>query len=65
MQTKRDNGVVNIAGDVLCRLKRIDHSLKVSDVQTSGKDFKEWEMYKGKLKNWFQGNTYFRVGTKI
>ena len=65
MHTKRDNGVVNIAGDVLCRLRRIAHSLKLSDVQTSVKDFKEWEMYKGKLKNWFAGNTYFRVGTKI
>ena len=48
---KKDNGVTNIAGDVLCRLRGIAHSLKVSDVQTSVKDFKEWEMYKGKLKN--------------
>ena len=46
------NGVVNIAEDVLCRLRRIAHSLEVSDVQTSVKDFKEWEMYQGKLKNW-------------
>ena len=57
---KQDNGVVNIAGDVLRRLRRIPHSLKVSDVQTSVKHFKQWEMYKGKLKNWFEGNTYFK-----
>ena len=38
---KKDNDVANIAGNVLCRLRRIAHSLKVSDVQTSVKDFKE------------------------
>ena len=62
---KKDNGVANIAGDVLFRLRRIAHSLKVSDVQSSVKDFKEWEMHKGKLKNWFEGNTYFKIRTKI
>ena len=62
---KKDNGVANIAGDVLFRLRRIAHPLKVSDVQSSVKDFKEWEMYKGKLKNWFEGNTYFKIRTKI
>ena len=62
---KRGNGMVNIASDVLCRLSRIAHSLKVSDVQTPVKDFKEWEICKGKLKNWFEGNTYFKVCPKI
>ena len=62
---EKDNSVANIAGDVLCRLRRITHLLKVSDVQTSVKDFKEWEMYKGKLKNWFEGNTYFKIRTEI
>ena len=38
--------------------------LKVSDVKTADKDFKEWGMYKGKLKNWFEGNTYFKICTK-
>ena len=62
---KNDNGVANTAGDVLCRLRRIVHSLKVSGVQISVKDFKKWEMYKGKLKNRFKGNTYFKIHTKI
>ena len=62
---KKDNGVANIAGDVLCKLRRIAHSLKESDVQTSVKDFKEWEMNKGKLKNWFEGNTYFKICIEI
>ena len=61
---KKDNGVANIAGDVLCRLRRIAQSLKVSD-QTSFKDFKELETSKGKLKNWFEGNTYFKIRTEI
>ena len=26
---------------------------------------KEWEMYKGKLKNWFEGNNYFKIRTEI
>ena len=34
--------VANTAGDILCRLKRIAHSLKVSDVQTSVKDFRRY-----------------------
>ena len=25
----------------------------------------KWEMYKENLKNWFKGNTYFKIGTKI
>ena len=62
---KKDNGVANIAGDVPFRLRRIAYSLKVSDVQFSVKDFKEWEMYKGKLKDWFEGHTYFEIRTKI
>ena len=62
---KKDNVVANIAGDVLFRLRMIAYSLKESDVQSSVKDFKEWEMYKGKLKNWFEGNTYFKIRTKI
>ena len=33
--------MTNIPGDVLWRLKRIVHLLKISDVQTSVKDFKE------------------------
>ena len=53
---KKDNGVANTAGDVLCRLRRIAHSLKVSDVQTSVKDFEDWEMCKGKVKNWYESN---------
>ena len=53
---KKDIGVANVAGDVLCRLRRIANWLKVYDVQTSVKDFEDWEMYKGKLKNWYEGN---------
>ena len=52
---KKDNGVANIAVNVLCRLRRIAYSLKVSVVQTSVKDFEDWKMYKGKLKNWYEG----------
>ena len=65
MHTKKDNGMDNITGGFLCRLRRIAHSLKVSDVQTSVIDFKEWKMYRGKLNNWFEGNTYFKIRTKI
>ena len=37
--------------------------VKVSDVRTSVKDFKEWKMCKRKLKTWFEGlNTNFRLG---
>ena len=36
---KKDNGEANIAGNVLCRLRRIVHSLKLSDDQTSVKGF--------------------------
>ena len=39
---KKDNGFANTAGDVLGRLRRIAHSLKVSDVQTSVKDFRSY-----------------------
>ena len=39
--------------------------LKVSDIQTSLKGFKEWKMYKGRLKSCFEGNTYFKIRTKI
>ena len=53
---RKDNGVANIAGDVLFRLRRIAHSLKLSDVKSS---------VKGKLKNWFGGNTYFKIRTKM
>ena len=49
----------SIADDVLYRLRRIADSLKVPDVRTSVKDFQEWEMYKGKTKNWFESNTYY------
>ena len=55
---KRDSGVANIAGNVLCRLRRVVHLLEVSNVQTSVKNFKECEMYKGKLKNWYEGSTF-------
>ena len=53
---KKDSGVARIAVNVLCRLRRIAYSLKVSVVQTSVKDFEDWKMYKGKLKNWYEGN---------
>ena len=53
---KKDNDIANIAGDVLCRLRTIVHWLKVYDVHTSVKDFEDWEMYKGKLKIWYEGN---------
>ena len=58
---KTNNGVANIARDVLCRLRSMVHTLKLSDVQTSVKYFKEWEMYKGKLKYLFEVNTYFKI----
>ena len=58
---KTNNGVANIARDVLCRLRSMLHTLKLSDVQTSVKYFKEWEMYKGKLKYLFEVNTYFKI----
>ena len=58
MQTKKDNGVANITGDFLCRLRRIAIDFSVID-------FKEWKMYRGKLNNWFEGNTYFKIRTKI
>ena len=48
---KKENGVANIADNVLCRLRSIAHLLKVSDVQISVKDFKECEIYKVKLKS--------------
>ena len=57
---KKNNGVANIARDVLCRLRSMVHTLKLYDVQTSVKYFKEWEMYKGKLKYWFEVNTYLK-----
>ena len=37
---KKRHRVANAAGNALCRLRRITHSLKVSDVQTSVKDFR-------------------------
>ena len=58
---KTNNGVANIARDVLCRLRSMLHTLKLSDVQTSVKYFKECEMYKGKLKYLFEVNTYFKI----
>ena len=36
---KNGNGVINIAGDVMCRLTSIFYFLKVYNVQTSVKDF--------------------------
>ena len=62
---KKDNGVANIAGDVLWRLKRMVRSLKGPDAQTSVKDFNQWKRYKGKLRNWFEGNIYFKICPKI
>ena len=47
--------MANIARDVLCRLRIMAHTLKLYDVQTSVKHFKEWEMCKGN-----EVNTYLK-----
>lgn len=45
----------NIADDVKCRLRRIAHSINQTQIDEAVASLKEWDMFKGKLKTWFEG----------
>ena len=49
---KSDNGVANTANDVKCRLRRIANSLTKEDALNTVNDFRNWDRFKGKLRNW-------------
>ena len=52
---KSDNGMANIADDVTCRLHRVANSLTNENALNAANDFRNWEHFKGKLGNWFNG----------
>ena len=56
---KQENGCSNIIDLVKARLQRISNSLTEQEVNAAITDFKQWEMYRGKLAEWFQGTTVF------
>lgn len=45
----------NIADDINCRLHIIANLLNNKDALNVVNDFRNWERFKGKLRNWFIG----------
>jgi hypothetical protein len=56
---KRDNGVYNIADDVLRRLRRIANSNNIEEVQKAVSDLRSWEIFStSKLEDYFNNTWY-------
>ena len=47
--------MANIADDVKCKLRRIANSLTKEDALNAVNNFRNWDHFKGKLRNWFNG----------
>lgn len=55
MASKTGEGHSNIVDLVKARLGRLLNSLTEEEVNAAFADFKQWEVYCGKLAKWFQG----------
>ena len=47
--------MTNIADDVKCRLHRVANSLTNENALNAANYFRNWDHFKGKLRNWFNG----------
>ena len=47
--------MTNIADDVKCRHRRIANSLTKEEALNAVSNFRNWDHFKGKLRNWFNG----------
>ena len=47
--------MTNIADDVKCRLHRVANSLTNENAPNAANYFRNWDHFKGKLRNWFNG----------
>ena len=47
--------MANTANDVKCKLRRIANCLTKEDALNTVNDFRNWDRFKGKLRNWLNG----------
>ena len=53
---KAKNGFSNIADDVKCRLRRMEHSNNKKELNEAIDELRNWKLYQEKLKTWVEGN---------